>query len=56
MAEGRSMKEAARVLKVAPRSIAFHKYRIINRLRLKSNAELIQFAIRRGVVSVQPDT
>ena len=54
LAEGRSMKEAARILKVAPRTIAYHKYRIMERLRLKSNAELIQFAIRRGVVSVQP--
>ncbi len=55
LAEGRSMKEAARILKVAPRTIAYHKYRIMERFRLKSNAELIQFAIRHVVVSVQPD-
>ncbi len=55
LAEGRSMKEAAQILKVTPRTIAFHKYRIMERFRLKSNAALIQFAIRRGVVSVQPD-
>ena len=55
LAEGRSMKEAARILKVAPRTIAYHKYRIMERFRLKSNAELIQFAIRHVVVFVQPD-
>ena len=55
LAEGHPMKEAARILKVAPRTIAYHKYRIMERFRLKSNAELIQFAIRHVVVSVQPD-
>jgi len=55
LAEGCSMKEAAQILKVAPRTIAYHKYRIMERFRLKSNAELIQFAIRHVVVSVQPD-
>ncbi len=55
LAEGCSMKEAARILGVAPRTIAFHKYRIMEQFRLKSNAELIQFAIRLGVVSIQQD-
>ncbi len=51
LAEGCSMKEAAQILKVTARTIAFHKYRIMDRFRLNSNAELIQFAIRQGVVS-----
>ncbi len=55
LAEGCSMKEAARILKVTPRTIAFHKYRIMERFRLKSNSALLQLAIRQGVVSVQPD-
>jgi DNA-binding NarL/FixJ family response regulator len=55
LAEGRSMKEAARILGVTPRTIAFHKYRVMKRFRLKSNAELIQFAIRQGVIQIQPD-
>ncbi len=55
LAEGRSMKEAAQILKVTARTIAFHKYRMMDRFRLKSSAELIQFAIRQGVVSGQPD-
>ena len=46
------MKEAAQRLGVTPRTIAFHKYRVMNEHDLKSNAELIQFAIRRGLVTV----
>jgi DNA-binding CsgD family transcriptional regulator len=35
---------------VTPRTVAFHKYRIMERLRIKTNAELIQFAIRQHLV------
>ncbi len=55
LAEGYSMKGVAHILKVSSRTIAFHKYRMMERFRLKSNAELIRFAIRQVVVSVQPD-
>jgi DNA-binding NarL/FixJ family response regulator len=50
LAEGRSMKEAGDILNVAPRTVAFHKYRMMEQLRLKTNAELIQFAVKQGVV------
>ena len=45
LAEGFTMKEAAGVLHITARTIAFHKYRVMQQFRLKSNAELIQFAI-----------
>lgn len=45
LAEGYTMKKAAGVLHVTPRTVAFHKYRVMQQFRLKSNAELIQFAI-----------
>ena len=50
LAEGRSMKEAAKILDVTPRTVAFHKYRMMKQLHLKTNADLIQFAIREGMV------
>jgi DNA-binding NarL/FixJ family response regulator len=50
LAEGKSMKEAASILNVTPRTVAFHKYRIMERLKIKTNAELIQFAIRQHLV------
>ncbi len=50
LAEGRSMKEAAEILNVTPRTVAFHKYRLMDQLHLKTNADLIQFAIREGMI------
>ncbi len=50
LAEGRSMKEAADILNVKPRTVAFHKYRMMELLNLKNNADLIQFAIREGMI------
>jgi DNA-binding NarL/FixJ family response regulator len=50
LAEGKSMKEAAGVLDVTPRTVAFHKYRVMQDLGLKTNAELIQFAIKSRIL------
>ena len=50
LAEGKSMKEVAVLLNVAPRTVAFHKYRMMEQLKIKTNAELIQFAIRQHIV------
>ena len=50
LAEGRSMKEAASVLNVAPRTVAFHKYQIMNQLNVKSTAELVQYAVKHHIV------
>jgi len=45
LSEGRSMKEAAFILHVSPRTVAFHKYTMMEHLRIKSSAELIQYAL-----------
>jgi DNA-binding NarL/FixJ family response regulator len=50
LAEGMSMKEIANVLDLKPGTIAFHKYRIMETLGLKTNAELLQYAIRHHLV------
>jgi DNA-binding NarL/FixJ family response regulator len=52
LAEGHSMKEVAAALDVSPRTVAFHKYKIMEQLQIKSNAELIQYAIKQGVISI----
>jgi len=46
LAEGMSMKAIAAVLNLRPGTVAFHKYKMMERLGLKSNAELLQYAIR----------
>ena len=51
IAEGRSMKEAADLLKLTPRTIAFHKYSMMEHLRIKTTAELIQYAVQLGLVA-----
>lgn len=50
LAEGRSMKEVAFKLDVTTRTVAFHKFRIKESLNLRTNAELVQFAVRRHIV------
>ena len=49
LAEGRSMKEAAHILNVTPRTVAFHKYRMMEDFNIHTNAELIKFAVRQHV-------
>jgi DNA-binding NarL/FixJ family response regulator len=50
LAEGKSMKEAADVLNVAPRTVAFHKYRIMEEWGLRTTADLVQFAIKSRII------
>jgi DNA-binding NarL/FixJ family response regulator len=50
LAEGRSMKEVASVLNVTPRTVAFHKYRVMEELNLRTTADLIQYAIKSRIL------
>jgi DNA-binding NarL/FixJ family response regulator len=52
LAEGHTMKEIARLLKITPRTVAFHKYAMMEALGIKSSAVLVQFALKQGLVSV----
>jgi DNA-binding NarL/FixJ family response regulator len=50
LAEGHSMKEVASLLNLTPRTVAFHKYRMMEQLKVTSTAELIQYAVRHHIV------
>ena len=50
LAEGHSAKEAADILCISQRTIEFHKYTIMEKLNLKTTADLIQYAIKHGIV------
>ena len=50
LAEGRAMKEVADLLAVSPRTIAFHKYSIMEQLGVKTSAELVQYALEHGML------
>ncbi len=51
LAEGHSMKKIANILDVSPRTVAFHKYRIMDELNLKNSTDLVRFAIKHSFVS-----
>jgi DNA-binding NarL/FixJ family response regulator len=50
LAEGRAMKEVADLLRVTVRTVAFHKYTIMEQLSVKTSAELVQYALERGML------
>ncbi len=51
-AEGHSAKEVAAVVKISTRTAEFHKARILKTLGLDTTAQLVQYAIRHGIISV----
>jgi DNA-binding NarL/FixJ family response regulator len=50
LAEGLLMKEIAELLHVSERTVAFHKYTIMDQLGVKTGAELVQYALERGLL------
>ena len=51
LAEGHTMKEAAAILNVATRTVAFHKYRIMHEFGLENNSDLLRLAIKQRLVN-----
>ena len=50
LAEGRPVKEIAFTLRISPKTIEFHKYRIMDELGVRSVAELVRAAMNLGIV------
>jgi DNA-binding NarL/FixJ family response regulator len=50
VAEGRAMKEIGARLGITTRTVAFHKYRLMEKLGVRSTAELVQVAARHRLV------
>ena len=50
LAEGKIMKEVGAILNMTPRTVAFHKYRIMNCLNLQNDAEIVRCAVREHIV------
>jgi DNA-binding NarL/FixJ family response regulator len=51
LAEGHTMKKVAAALNITPRTVAFHKYQIMDDLDIKTNSQLIQYALKLGLVA-----
>jgi len=54
LAEGRSMKEVAAILDLSEKTVEFHKHHIRESFNIKSNADLVIFALKHGLISVDP--
>jgi len=52
LVEGRSAKEIGATLAVSARTVEFHKYQMMERLDLHTNAELIHFALKHGIAEI----
>lgn len=52
LAEGHSAKEIADILCISPRTVEFHKYKMMEQLNVKTSAELVGYAIKHGIVMV----
>jgi DNA-binding NarL/FixJ family response regulator len=50
LAEGKSAKVVAGILNISTRTVEFHKYKMMEELGIKTSAELIQYAIKHGIV------
>ena len=53
LVEGNSAKEVANLLNISPRTVEFHKYNMMSKLKLKGVSALIQYAIKHGFASVE---
>lgn len=51
LAEGRSLREIATALQISYRTVRFHKVRIMEELGISKNAELVQYAMKHGMIS-----
>jgi DNA-binding NarL/FixJ family response regulator len=50
LAEGRSAKEVAAILRISPRTAEFHRARILAALQIQTTTELVQYAIRHNII------
>lgn len=51
IAEGHSNKEVAEILSISPTTVETHRAHILEKLNVHNTAELVLFAVRRGVIS-----
>jgi DNA-binding NarL/FixJ family response regulator len=54
LGEGRCMKEIADLLDVSQKTVEFHKHQIQESFNLRSNADVVLFALKQGLISIKP--
>jgi DNA-binding NarL/FixJ family response regulator len=53
--EGRAIKQIASLLRLSEKTVEFHKHHVMEAFNLKNNAELVLFALKRGLISIDPE-
>jgi DNA-binding NarL/FixJ family response regulator len=53
--EGRSLKEIAELLNLSEKTVEFHKHHIMELFSIKSNADLVLFALKQRLISLNPE-
>jgi DNA-binding NarL/FixJ family response regulator len=54
-AEGRPIKEIAAILSLSEKTVEFHKHHIMDAFDIKTNADLVLFGVKRGLIVVNPE-
>ena len=52
LGEGRSMKEIADLLDLSEKTVEFHKHHVMKAFNLQNNADLVLFALKQGLISL----
>jgi DNA-binding NarL/FixJ family response regulator len=52
LVEGSSAEEVANLLNISRRTVKFHKYTLMSKLKLKTNCGLVRYAIKRGIAAI----
>jgi len=52
LAEGRSAKEIGDTLAISARTVEFHKYQMMEKLDIHTNAELVHFTLKHGIAEI----
>jgi hypothetical protein len=55
LAEGRPIKEISGVLELSSKTVEFHKHHIMESFNIKSNADLVLFALKHRLISIVPE-
>jgi DNA-binding NarL/FixJ family response regulator len=53
LVEGCSAKEISNLLNISSRTVEFHKYNLMSKLKIKTNSGLVQYAIKHGIIAVE---
>lgn len=51
VAEGKKMADIGEILHISPRTVERHKYNLMDKLKLHTTADLVQFAIKHGIIA-----